>query len=255
MWALTTHNATLTRFDAPEDIPDGYAIISHVWTSQEDSFQHVQSFNSQAATRSGYNSRDHLSDKMRMFCTLAESYGYRWAWSDTACINKESSAELSGDINSMFNYYAAAQICFVYLADVPGRSDPWQPGSYFRRSKWHRRGWTLQELLAPEMVVFLSVDWGVIGTKAELSGLLSEITSIPEQILTFEADITDVSIAQRMSWAAKRSTTREEDQAYCLLGIFGINMPMLYGEGGKAFYRLQEELMRTSNDTSLWAWG
>lgn len=61
------------------------------------------------------------------------------------------------------------------------------------------------------------------------------------------------SIAQRISWAARRQTTRKEDQAYCLLGLFGVNMPLLYGEGDRAFIRLQEEIIKLSDDHSILA--
>ncbi|KAH9910726.1 uncharacterized protein BXZ73DRAFT_83238 [Epithele typhae] len=115
--------------------------------------------------------------------------------------------------------------------------------------------WTLQELLAPRLLLFLSRDWEILGTKAELAEELGQTTPIPVSILRFEEEIRDVSVAQRMSWASRRETTRIEDEAYCLMGIFDINMPMLYGEGRKAFQRLQEEIMRTSTDTSLFAWG
>ena len=146
-------------------------------------------------------------------------------------------------------------MCYVYLHDVQTGSDPRATNSQFRWSHWHSRGWTLQELLAPEFVIFLSQDWELISTKTELAQVLSQVTRIPVSVLTFKRDIADVSIAQRMSWASCRNTTREEDKTYCLLGIFGITMPTLYGEGRKAFYRLQEELMKTSTDTSLFMWG
>ena len=192
-----------------------------------------------------------ISPKIRNFCELARKQGYNWAWADMSCINKESSAELSEGINSMFRYYALADVCYVYLADVPPSDTreglPW--------SKWYTRGWTLQELLAPRLVVFLDQDWTVMGTKTDFAQELSKGTGIPESVLRFEQDIYEISIAARMSWASDRSTTRVEDEAYCLMGIFGINMPTLYGEGRNAFYRLQEEIMKTSTDTSLFAWG
>ena len=147
------------------------------------------------------------------------------------------------------------QACYVHLSDVPAGDNIRARDSAFRLSRWHTRGWTLQELLAPEVVIFLAQNWDILSTKTELAEVISQVTWIPVPVLTFERDIADVSIAQRMSWAGDRKTTREEDQAYCLLGIFGISMPTLYGEGRKAFYRLQEELMKTSTDTSLFAWG
>jgi len=111
------------------------------------------------------------------------------------------------------------------------------------------RGWTLQELLAPETVIFYDESWQEIGTKSSLRELLSEITKIKNM-----AEFESASVAQKMSWASMRETTRIEDQAYCLLGIFGLNMPTLYGEGRKAFYRLQLEIIKTSDDESIFAW-
>ncbi|KAH9234052.1 hypothetical protein K456DRAFT_1910231 [Colletotrichum gloeosporioides 23] len=87
-----------------------------------------------------------------------------------------------------------------------------------------------------------------------MARLLSEITSINHDILSMSQDLNDFSVAERMSWASGRETTRPEDLAYCLLGIFGVNMPMLYGEGKKAFLRLQQEIIKTTNDLSIFAW-
>ena len=152
----------------------------------------------------------------------------------------------------MYRYYALSDVCYVYLRDVT-HGPEWE--LEFAASVWHRRGWTLQELLAPHVVSFVDHEWTPLGTKADLAPLLSTVTRVPVEVLRFEKDIADVCIAGRMSWAAARQTTRVEDEAYCLMGLFGVNMPTLYGEGQKAFYRLQEEIMKTSTDTSLFAWG
>ena len=254
MWLLSTDRAKLEAFNGPEHVPVGYVIFSHVWSDKEDTFQDVLAFNERCAG-SKENPRDLVSSKVSKFLSFAEKHGYRWAWADTTCINKESSAELSEGINSMFRYYTCAQVCYVYLADVPSSDKVWEKDSAFRRSRWHTRGWTLQEMLAPEMVIFLSKDWQILGTKSQLAALISEVTSIPQPVLKLEKDLADICISQRMSWAASRFTTREEDEAYCLLGIFGITMPTLYGEGRNAFYRLQQELMKRSTDPSLFLWG
>jgi hypothetical protein len=156
----------------------------------------------------------------------------------------------------MFRWYKKAELCYVYLADVSGNQASEQdtlPGE-FAKSRWFTRGWTLQELLAPSDVIFYSGDWKSLGTKSSLFGLLSEITGINSGALLGQ-DLEDFSIATRMSWASQRTTTRIEDVAYSLLGIFDVNMPMLYGEGKKAFQRLQEEILRSSSDQSLFAWG
>lgn len=127
-------------------------------------------------------------------------------------------------------------------------------GMSIEDSEWFRRGWTLQEPLAPENICFVDQKWSDIGTKAGLKSELHNATGIPMAVLAGEVDIETASVAQRMSWASRRRTTRLEDGAYCLMGIFGINMPLLYGEGENAFIRLQHEIMQASNDQTLLAW-
>lgn len=150
----------------------------------------------------------------------------------------------------MFQWYKSAKVCYVYLDDI---SDDIE--SNLAQCRWITRGWTLQELIAPREVIFHSKNWHVLGTRSELSANLATITGIHKPFLLGRS-LRSASIAQRMSWAAKRATTREEDIAYCLLGIFDINMLLLYGEGPKAFRRLQEILSREyPYDHSLFAWG
>ena len=147
-------------------------------------------------------------------------------------------------------------MCYAYLADVPSSAvDDHTIAiiSDFSRSKWFKRGWTLQELIAPSIVIFLDQKWQEIDTKSNLQQKTSEITGIPVRVL-LENDIESASVAQRMSWAWDRATTRTEDLAYCLMSIFDVNMPMHYGEGEKACMRLQEEIMKVSDDHSLFAW-
>ncbi|KAH9924684.1 HET-domain-containing protein [Epithele typhae] len=265
MWLISTSRAEHSFFSRPEDVPGGYAILSHVWLPMdlEDTFQKLQGYkercqenvlmmksSTRLAPKLPTNPRDLVSSKIRAFLVFAEKDGYAWAWADTCCIDKTSSAELSEAINSMFRYYSLSHTCYVYLSDH-GESRR----NSLHRSQWHGRGWTLQELVAPKEVVFLSRSWIPLGTKLDLAMMLEEATGIPAPVLRFERSITDMSVAARMSWASKRKTTRVEDEAYCLFGLFGINMPTLYGEGSRAFYRLQEEIMKTSVDTSLFAWG
>ncbi|KAI0692858.1 heterokaryon incompatibility protein-domain-containing protein, partial [Cerioporus squamosus] len=245
MWLLSTSRAELKYFVSPESV-GGYAILSHVWNDNEQSYQDIQTLRALCA-QTGQNPRGLASDKIRRCCELAERHGYLWLWIDTCCIDKMSSAELSEAINSMFRYYSLAGICYAYLEDVPSSRD-------FKKSRWHRRGWTLQELLAPRLVLFVSRSWDVLGSKTDMAAVLEECTGIPGTVLQFERRVADMSIAQRMSWAARRSTTRVEDEAYCLMGLFGVHMPTLYGEGRAAFQRLQEEILRRHSDTTLFAW-
>ncbi|KAM5546115.1 hypothetical protein V8D89_000241 [Ganoderma adspersum] len=148
-----------------------------------------------------------------------------------------------------------AAVCYAFLSDVPPADDVRARRSRFRASRWFKRAWTLQELIAPRIVVFLSQDWQPIGTKDALADLIQEITYIDRQTLTHEKVLAEESVAERMRWAARRSATRVEDEAYSLLGIFGITMPTLYGEGAHAFQRLQAEILQRIPDQSLFAWG
>ncbi len=265
MWLLSTDRAELRFFATPNDVPMGYAILSHVWDKEEQTFQDIQNLRSQC-TASGAKPRDLASPKIKNFCVLAESHGCRWAGIDTCCIDKTSSSELSEAINSMFRYYSLAAICYGHLRDVDtvafSRRDLEDRDNYrchpqyekLRRSIWFERGWTLQELIAPRFFVFLSSSWDVIGTKADLADFLEADFDIPATVLRLLASPSQFSISYRMSWFRQRRTTRPEDEAYCLLGLFDVHMPPLYGEGRNAFRRLQEEIMKQSEDTTLFAW-
>jgi len=182
-----------------------------------------------------------------------------WVWIDTCCIDKSSSAELSEAINSMFRYYQNAVKFYAYLADVPSNDNVRSADSAFVYSRWFTRGWTLQELIASKRVFFYSQDWVQLGSRYDLCAQIASITGIAAEVLVGAEqsptkDFRTSSIAQRMSWASKRRTTRLEDIAYCLMGLFDVNMPLLYGEGTKAFLRLQEEILKRSNDNTLFAW-
>ncbi|KAL7759166.1 hypothetical protein ACKLNR_011593 [Fusarium oxysporum f. sp. zingiberi] len=220
-----------------DNVPD-YAILSHTWEQEEVLFHDMG--RGSAKLKKGYA-------KLESCCHVARENGFEYIWDDTCCIDKTSSAELSEAINSMYRYYQEASICYVYLADISAVSE-------ISNSRWFTRGWTLQELIAPSSMIFFDKHWRHLGTKTSLVQVLSQRTSIAEHILCDSEELETTSIAQRMSWAADRVTTRKEDSAYSLMGIFGINMPLLYGEGDKAFYRLQEEIMRVSDDHSLFAW-
>lgn len=127
-------------------------------------------------------------------------------------------------------------------------------------SRWFTRGWTLQELIAPRQLWFFDQKWRFIANRDDILLTLEAITGVHKEAFWPGGDaqtrisLSNFSVAQRMSWASQRRTTREEDEAYCLMGVFGINMPLLYGEGRKAFIRLQQEIMKTTADPSILAW-
>ena len=241
------HSTTLKLHEFVGNQTPPYAILSHTWSEEEVSLQELQSNSAEAIEKKGF-------DKIRQCCRIAANDGFEYTWIDTCCIDKTSSAELSEAINSMFRWYQRAVVCYAFLADVPSDEDPQMEGSAFRNSRWFTRGWTLQELIAPAHIVFLGHDWEEIGSKLSLLKLVSEVTNIKPGALDGSLALDYWSVAQKMSWAANRVTTREEDTAYCLMGIFNINMPMLYGEGEKAFLRLQEEIIKSSQDESIFAW-
>ncbi|TGO66537.1 hypothetical protein BOTNAR_0059g00190 [Botryotinia narcissicola] len=223
------------------DVPK-YAILSHTWGADTDELTFQDLMNGTGQGKSGYR-------KLQFCGEQAKRDGLQYFWVDTCCIDKASSAELQEAINSMFRWYQNATKCYVYLSDVSTNiyeqtSSSWQPT--FRKSRWFTRGWTLQELIAPRSVDFFCLDGMLLGDKISLQHLINEITGIDTSALHGQ-NLSDFSIDERMSWAKNRETKREEDMAYCLLGIFDVHMPLIYGERSEsAFRRLTEEIEKHS---------
>ncbi|KAM0703743.1 hypothetical protein Q7P35_009682 [Cladosporium inversicolor] len=302
---VNAQKAELVEFFGDKIPP--YAILSHTWGDDEVTFQDLQS-----------GSYEHKLGfrKIHLTCQQARRDRLSWCWVDTCCIDKSSSAELSEAINSMFNWYSRAQVCYAYLADVctgvrrdsrdetPSQDqgivevyeevrldlrlgnqlhieqrhwydtqlhspttttratfDSREHGTLstdtttyraFGDSRWFQRGWTLQELIAPRRLKFFGRSWEPLGERdEELLHAVVECTGLSPIVFGNTRALQHTPIAQRMSWMARRKTTRKEDEAYCLLGIFGVHMPLLYGEADMAFVRLQEELVRRFRDHSL----
>jgi hypothetical protein len=245
MRLLNTHTLELKDFNTGS-VPV-YAILSHTWEDGEEvTFKELP-------TRAARNKKGFR--KISDFCDEAAARGIDWGWVDTCCIDKTDLVELSLAINSMYAWYRDSAICFAYLSDfqLPQRSRGWAEQD-LAKSRWFKRGWTLQELIAPEYLVFYDSRWRPFGTKHELADVVSQVTGISEGLLRGLKSLDDFSCAQKMSWAAFRQTTRVEDRAYSLLGLFNICFPPLYGEGWKAFGRLQEEILKVSTDQSIFAW-
>ncbi|KAI6104904.1 heterokaryon incompatibility protein-domain-containing protein, partial [Pisolithus croceorrhizus] len=235
-----------------------YAIVSHRWGVEVGYKEMIGLMKMEERKRDEVRKRTGYQ-KIIESCKQAGKDGYKWLWIDTCCIDKRSSAELSEAINSMYRWYQNAQVCYAYLNDVDDWAFPTvQDNSKFDQSngwpEWFVRGWTLQELIAPKQVNFFNRNWVPIGNKRHLASKLEEITGIPRKVLADGLAGKSLSVAQIMSWAANRKTTREEDRAYSLMGLFGVHMPMLYGEGRKAFRRLQLEVIREFSDHSILAW-
>lgn len=243
MRLIDTQTLTLCLFTDP--VVEPYAILSHTWTEDEVTFEGMQDL-STARLRTGFA-------KIEAACLMAISNGLQYVWVDTCCIDKSSSAELSEAINSMFGWYKSAVVCYAFLSDLSS-SGQTEILNDLQRCKWFTRGWTLQELIAPTNLLFLDEEWKLRGTKIDLAQEIEAITGVDRWALNDSTLLATIPLAKRMSWAAGRQTTRVEDLAYCLMGIFDVNMPMIYGEGTKAFIRLQEEVLKKTTDLSLFAW-
>jgi hypothetical protein len=230
------------------DIPKKYAILSHRWGAEEVTFKDLTDGTSKG--KAGYG-------KIQFCGEQARRDGLQYFWVDTCCIDKSNAVELQEAINSMFRWYRDATKCYVYLPDVSrprtgsadGSKENWE--QTFRKSAWFSRGWTLQELLAPASVDFFSEEGEVLGNKASLERHICEVTGIPASALRGSL-LSEFSVAERLSWAASRETFRPEDKAYSLLGIFDVNMSLIYSEGrDKAMNRLREEIDKASKGRSF----
>jgi hypothetical protein len=266
-----------------------YAILSHVWGAEEVSYQNVrflqqvQRLPANHPMRGAYVAALEAAAGLELSVTrekpisnfaglskieetakIAKEKNLDWFWVDTCCIDKSSSAELQEAINSMYAWYKRSAYCIVYLEGPDCCRTAYFHSdrqvlpkmilkAILERCKWVTRGWTLQELIAPTKVGFYDNGWNYICDKSDALHDIQGITRIPQYVLT-TGDLNHASVAQKMSWAAHRSTTRVEDIAYSLMGLFNIHMPMLYGEGVHSFQRLQEEIIKTTADDSIFAW-
>ncbi|KAH8653982.1 hypothetical protein BGZ60DRAFT_473175 [Tricladium varicosporioides] len=240
------------EFSLTEDLGDSipqYAILSHRWEAEEVTFQDLMA--GTGKSKAGY--------RKIQFCGEQAAWdGIQYFWVDTCCIDKTNNTELAEAINSMFCWYRGATKCYVYLSDVLGSPSntndnshllPWEPA--FRESKWFTRGWTLQELLAPTSVEFFSQHGKRLGDKGTLKQQIHEITGIPISALE-DTPLSQFGVEERLLWAENRQTTRAEDKAYSLLGMFGIYLPLIYGEGREhAFKRLRKEIRNSLTDLRI----
>lgn len=256
MRLLNVYSLEFSNFQ-PQMLPP-YAAASHRWNISPDFEVSLRDFREgRASSKPGFQ-------KLQSFCNFVKTQlkDIQWLWMDTCCINQENHHEVSKAVNSMFKWYQSATVCLAYLADVTdNRLDA-------SGSEWFRRGWTLQELLAPELVIFLSRDWRVIGHKGtarisetcssvapELGPSLIEdvakLTHIPEEVLICYEASKKYTSEVKLQWRGERKTTEPEDRAYCMLGIFGVTMSLIYGEGeSEALRRMLKKLSR-QQDTAI----
>jgi hypothetical protein len=220
-----------------------YAILSHTWGQDQDEvkFEDIEcgriQFNDDS--KPGY-------EKLRFCHRQAALHGLSYFWIDTCCIDKSSSAELQTALSSMFYWYQRATVCYVLLSDVSGddrkRGAPFEWETAFVQSRWFKRGWTLQELLAPRSIAFFSKGGEQLGhiRKYEsgvedadnLLPVIRTITRIPDAALRC-VSLSRFTVDERLSWSQDRVTKVPEDAAYCLVGLFGIRLYMSYRDGNE----------------------
>lgn len=221
-----------------------YAALSHTWHEEEVTYDDV--CNGTGLSKAGYS-------KIQFCAQQAHRDGLRYFWIDACCIDKANFIELQHAINSVFGYFRGAARCYVLLSDVPSynRKTDSEDGELscmraFRYSRWFTRAWTLQELLAPHNLIFFSRNGEELGSRADLREIIHQITNIPIPALD-GIHLDYFSVEERLSWAHKRNATRPEDHVYSLLGLFGVFMPPMYGEGrDNAFKRLRREIQDRS---------
>ena len=248
MWLINTE--TLRREEFTYGNHPSYAILSHTWVHGEEiSFRIFQTLEGNTL-----NQEAKTPSKIIQAAKEALRQGLHYIWIDTCCIDKTSSAELTEAINSQWEWYNASTVCYVYLDDLDTKPDRSTENSILGHCRWFGRGWTLLELLAPRKCIFFDMHWRSIGERDELYRTLSDITSIDESYLRGNASIMSAPISMRMMWMSQRKTTRHEDMAYCMLGLFGINMPLVYGEGDRAYLRLQWEILKETRDEDVFNW-
>ncbi|KAH7141609.1 hypothetical protein EDB81DRAFT_653955 [Dactylonectria macrodidyma] len=245
MWLVDIFTLRLQRYNrATNDTP--YATLSYCWEDGGVNFTDLNSSDAHSLTAVSHGAG---LENILKACSEAQAFGVTKLWASFLCVDRSSSADLSEALNSMFEIYQNAQVCLAHLRDL--HSDP---GKYIAQSKWRRGVWMLPELIASKDIQFYDRQWNQIGSKKSLVPFLSRLLRIDRAVLEDSESLPDFSIGQRMSWAAQLLADRPEDVAYSLLGIFGVSMTIIYGEGQQAFLRLQEEMLKDTDDATLFGW-
>lgn len=241
MWLL--HSTTYEIHEHFEHAIPRYAVLSHMWGGNEVPFMECQALSPEERGR---------IEKIRRCCLQAVKDGIQWVWIDTCCIvrshsgvyeDKKNNVELSEIINSIYAWLENSEVCYAYLDDVSNFAS--ETRRTLRTCKWFTRKWTLQELVAPTSVRFYAKNWVEIGTRSSLHDIIAEITGIPSSVLKGEKTAKQCHVSERIAWAANREATEVEDKAYSLLGLLDIKLPIKYGEGSRAFRRLQDKVRET----------
>ncbi|KAK7437912.1 hypothetical protein VKT23_018347 [Stygiomarasmius scandens] len=234
---INTNTHRLVDFPEHRDKYPPYAILSHRWLGNEVTYQEYLQPRDETRKKSGYR-------KILQACNQARLDGFEYIWIDTCCIDQKNKEEVAQNVKSMYAYYGNSDVCYAYLVDVTRAARISNRRHLWKQSGWFKRGWTLQELVAPREVVFFDSYWIRIGDKESLKDEIHDLTGIPSSVLEGSKPLVEIDIRERMSWCAGRRTTKPADVAYSLLGILGVQLEPDYNEDvASAFRRLQTALI------------
>lgn len=229
-----------------------YVMFSHTWEESEPSFDDV----------SGNSVYDLQNEKLRRFCETVRRHHkpYQWSWSDTCCINKQDTDVYQKSIQFMYKWYNNSALTLVLLAH-PSKSNP-RHSHNLEHNRWMFRAWTLQELLAPQVIRFYDHAWQLyLGDNnvnhkisPEIKRELARATGIKEDALIhFYPEL--LPARQRLRLASTRNATVQEDIAYSLIGIFRSDIRVEYTCGGDvALGRLLQEIVNRQGDVAVLDW-
>lgn len=244
IWLLSAKTLELHEFDSSRP---PYATLSCSWSAGSISLEDL--------IERDITSRKSSFPKLQAACCQARDFDLHWIWNDDVCIDRRSTMAISECSNSIGDIYWECSLCMVHLQDFPaGVITEEERGSYLENCSWIRSAWTLPHLILPQESFFYDTNWVQIGQKSTLAGLRSNLLGIDTGVLDDRTTLAEYSVAKRMSWASGLWAPRIEDKAYSLLSIFGIRMSIQYGQGRRAFLRLQTEILKSTKDSSLFAW-
>lgn len=243
---LLLHTASLELCEFGSDAPP-YGTFSARW--EDDTLGHEDLPSPQTAhQRPAFQA-------LQRACSECQNHGLQWLWNDAVCINRRSIDALSKTLNSLAEIYRKSRLCIVYLHDLfDTEASHFDVERGLSSCSWIKHVWMLPQLIFSTVLQFYDAQWMHIGSKRQLSAELSRITAIEEGVLDGSESLEDYPNCVKMSWAAGLSAEAIEDVAYSLLAVFNVNMTIRYGEGMESFLRLQEEILKNTDDYSLLAW-
>ncbi|KAG1835786.1 hypothetical protein DFJ58DRAFT_750031 [Suillus subalutaceus] len=211
-----------------------YAMLSHRWEGKEPLLQDIQG---------------------KSFCKTARDLGYRWAWSDTCCIDKSNNVELQESVNSMFRLVSPTPRSQLYTSRMFQLR---QSLAHWQIAFGTHADGRFKNSSHPNIILFYQKDWTLYlddrtPNHKDSVAIMQELeyaTGIDRRaVMAFRPGMRD--IREKLQWASTRITTLQEDIAYSLSGVFGVRLRVDYGEKKQnALGRLLQEIVTQSGDTT-----